>query len=211
MSKMNQNHEESSMSVNAVEVKKLRDKTGAGMMDCKKALVETNGDIEKAIEYLRKKGIASAQKREGRAVKEGAVMTYLHPGNRIGVMVEINCETDFVAKTDEFIKFTRDIAMQVAATNPIAVTREEISKEIIDKEQNIYREQVAKDKKPPKVIDKIVQGKLDKYFQETVLLEQNYVKDSNKTVKEHLLQVSGKLGEAMSIRRFVRFQLGEEL
>ena len=199
------------MSVSAAEVKKLRDKTGAGMMDCKKALMETKGDIEKAVENLRKKGIASAQKREGRMAKEGAIMTYLHPGNRIGVMIELNCETDFVAKTDDFIALTRDFAMQIAATNPIAITREEIPKKLIDSEAEIYREQIAKEKKPPEVVEKIIKGKLEKYYQETVLIEQNFVKDSSKTVKEHLLEISGRLGEAMAIRRFVRFQLGEEI
>jgi elongation factor Ts len=198
------------MSVSATEVKKLRDKTGAGMMDCKMALVEAKGDIEKAIEYLRKKGIASAQKRAGRDASEGAVMTYLHPGNRIGVIVEINCETDFVAKTDDFLTLAKDVAMQIAAANPIAIKREEVTEELVKKELDIYREQASKVKKPPEVVEKIVQGKLDKYFQEMVLLEQNYVKDSGKTVKEHLLEISGRLGEAMSIRRFNRFQLGEE-
>lgn len=198
------------MSVSATEVKKLRDKTGAGMMDCKKALVETNGEIEKAIEYLRKNGIASAQKRSGRQTTEGAVMTYLHPGNRIGVMVEVNCETDFVAKTDDFIALAKDIAMQIAATNPIGITREEVPQNLVDNEMHIFKEQALKDKKPPEVVEKIIQGKLDKYFQEVVLLEQNFVKDSGKTVKEYLLEISGKLGEAMSIRRFMRFQLGEE-
>ena len=198
------------MSVSATEVKKLRDKTGAGMMDCKKALIETNGEIEKAIEYLRKNGIAAAQKRAGRQATEGAVMTYLHPGNRIGVMVEVNCETDFVAKTDDFIALVKNIAMQIAATNPIAITRKAVPQDLVDKEMDIFKEQALKDKKPPEVVEKIIQGKLDKYFQEVVLLEQNFVKDSGKTVKEYILEISGKLGEAMSIRRFMRFQLGEE-
>ena len=137
------------MSVSATEVKKLRDKTGAGMMDCKKALVETNGEIEKAIEYLRKNGIASAQKRAGRQATEGAIMTYLHPGNRIGVMVEVNCETDFVAKTDNFIALVKNIAMQIAATNPIAITRKAVPQDLVDKEMDIFKEQALKDKKPP--------------------------------------------------------------
>ncbi len=199
------------MTISAVEVKKLRDMTGAGMMDCKSALVETNGDIEKAVEYLRKKGIASAQRREGREAREGVIMAYVHPGNRLGVLVEVNCETDFVAKTEDFQALAKDIAMQIAATNPLAVRREEVPQEIIDKELDIYRSKVEDQKKPEKVVEKIVQGKLEKYYQENVLTEQSFVKDPSKTVKEYLLEVSGKLGEHMSIRRFVRFQLGEEL
>lgn len=199
------------MTVSAAEVKKLRDLTGAGMMDCKAALVETKGDVDKAVDYLRKKGMASAKKREGREIKEGVVMAYVHPGNRIGVLVEINCETDFVAKTDDFQTLAKDIAMQVAATNPVAVRREDIPKDIVEKELEIYRTQAQDGKKPENVVEKIVQGKLEKYYQETVLTEQSFVKDTNKTVKEYILEVSGKLGENMSVRRFVRFQLGEEI
>ena len=199
------------MVISAVEVKKLRDMTGAGMMDCKSALIETDGDIEKAVDYLRKKGIASAQKREGREVKEGAVITYVHPGNRLGVIVEVNCETDFVAKTNEFQLFAKDIAMQIAATNPTAIHREDVPQEIVEKELDIYRTQMKEERKPAAVIDKIVQGKLEKFYQEVVLLEQGFVKDPNKAVKEYLLEVSGKLGEHISIRRFVRFQLGEAI
>lgn len=195
--------------VSAAEVKKLRDLTGAGMMDCKSALVETNGDIDKAVEYLRKKGIASAQKREGREVKEGVITAYVHPGSRLGVLVELNCETDFVAKTEDFQKLAKDIAMQIAATNPVAINREDVPKETIEKELDIYRTQVQNQNKPENVVEKIIQGKLEKYYQEVVLTEQNFVKDPNKTVKEYLLEVSGKLGEHISIRRFVRFQLGE--
>jgi elongation factor Ts len=199
------------MSVSAADVKKLRDMTGAGMMDCKRALVETNSDIEKAIEHLRKKGIASAQKRDGREVREGVIMTYVHPGNRLGVMVEVNCETDFVAKTDDFLTLSKNIAMQIAATNPVAVQREDIPEDVINKEKDIYRTQVKNEKKPDHVIEKIVQGKLEKYFQEVVLIDQSFVKDQNKTVKEYLLEVSGKLGERISLRRFYRFQLGEDI
>lgn len=199
------------MMVSAAEVKKLRDMTGAGMMDCKSALIETEGDIEKAVVYLRKKGIASAQRREGREVKEGVVMAYVHPGNRLGVLVEVNCETDFVAKTEEFQTFAKDIAMQIAATNPLAVIRDEIPKEVADKELDIYRTQAREEKKPEHVVEKIVQGKLEKYYQEVVLMEQSFVKDPSKIVQEYLLEISGKLGERMSVRRFVRFQLGEEL
>jgi len=197
------------MSVSATEVKKLRDKTGAGFMDCKKALLESNGDIEKAVEFLRKKGIASAKKREGKTTNEGIIMTYLHPGNRIGVMVEINCETDFVAKTDDFKQFAKNIAMQVAAVNPMTVTREEVSQQIIDKEKEIFRNQAIEEKKPEKIIDKIVDGKLEKFFQANVLEEQSFVKDTDKTVKDYLLEISGSLGENITIRRFIRYQLGE--
>jgi elongation factor Ts len=197
------------MTISANDVKSLREMTGAGMMDCKEALTQSQGDIEKAVEYLRKKGMASAQKRAGREAKEGIIMSYMHPGNRLGVLVEVNCETDFVAKTDEFQSFVRNVAMQVAATHPMAVRREDVPKETVDKELEIYRGQMQDNKKPPAVIEKIVTGKLDKYFQEVVLLEQSYVKDPGKTVQEYMLEVSGKLGEAMAIRRFVRFQLGE--
>jgi len=197
------------MTISAADVKSLREITGAGMMDCKEALAQTKGDIEKAVQYLRKKGMASAQKRAGREVKEGVVISYMHPGNRLGVLVEVNCETDFVAKTDDFQAFARNVAMQIAATNPLAVKREDVPKETVDKELDIYGTQVRNEKKPENVVEKIVKGKLEKYFQEVVLVEQSYVKDPGKTVQEYLLEVSGKLGEAMSIRRFVRFQLGE--
>lgn len=197
------------MSISAVEVKKLRDITGAGMMDCKKALNETGGDLEKAIEYLRKKGIASAQKRSGREVNEGVIMSYIHPGSRLGVLVEVNCETDFVAKTDDFQTLAKDIAMQIAASNPIAVNREDISQELVEKEMDVFRTQAKNEGKPEHVAEKIIQGRLDKYFQEVTLIEQNFVKNPDKTVKEHIMEVSGKLGENMSVRRFVRFQIGD--
>jgi len=197
------------MSVSAAEVKQLREKTGAGFMDCKAALIESNGDMEKAIDYLRKKGIATAKKREGRKTNEGIIMTYLHPGNRIGVMVEINCETDFVAKTDDFKQLAKNIAMQVAAVNPIAIKREDISQEVIDKEEEIYRNQILEEKKPDKIIDKIVKGKLEKFYQENVLEEQSFVKDMDKSVKDYVLEMSGSLGENISIKRFIRYELGE--
>ena len=184
--------------------------TGAGMMDCKKALTETQGDMEKAVEFLRKKGIASAAKRSGREVNEGVIMSYIHPGNRLGVLVEINCETDFVAKTDDFKTLAKDIAMQIAASNPIAVNREDVPEDLIDKEMDIFRTQAKNEGKPEAVIEKIIQGKIDKYYQEVVLTEQHFVKDPDKTIREYLMEVSGKLGENMSIRRFVRFQIGNE-
>ena len=199
------------MTISAAEVKKLRDLTGAGMMDCKTALKETYGNVEKAVEFLRKKGIASAQKRSDRTANEGVIMSYVHPGNRLGVLVELNCETDFVAKTEDFMALAKDLAMQIAATNPLAIHREDVPEAVIEKEKEIYRAQMKDQKKPDNVIEKILTGKLDKYFQETVLMEQGFVKDPNKTVKEHLLFVSGKLGENMSIRRFVRYQLGEAI
>ncbi len=199
------------MIVTAEDVKKLREMTGAGMMDCKTALNENAGDIQKAIEFLRKKGMASAQKRSGKAVREGAIMSYLHPGNRLAVLVELNCETDFVAKTDEFLQLAKDIAMQIAATNPMAIHKEGVPESVVKKELEIYRDQMKDQKKPDHVIEKIITGKLEKYYQEVVLLEQSFVKDPNKTVREYLLEVSGRLGEAMSIRRFVRYQLGEEI
>ena len=197
------------MSISAANVKQLRDKTGAGMMDCKKALVETNGNIEEAIEYLRKKGIASASKRDGREVNEGVVMSYVHPGNRLGVLIEINCETDFVAKTDDFLNLAKDIAMQIAASNPLAINREGINREELNKEIEIYRDQAKQQGKPEQVIDKIVDGKIEKYYQEIVLTEQSFVKDQNKTVKEHIMEVSAKLGEHIAVSRFTRYQLGE--
>ena len=197
------------MSVSASDVKKLRDMTGAGMMDCKEALAATSGDFEGAVDFLRKKGMASAQKRLDRAANEGAVVAYIHPGSRLGVLVEVNCETDFVAKTDQFIAFAKDIAMQIAASNPSAVNREDIDPKIIERETAIYRSQVEDGKKPAQVIEKIVQGKLDKFYQENVLTDQSFVKDSTKTIKDYVLETSGKLGERIAIRRFVRFQLGE--
>ncbi|MCK5148755.1 translation elongation factor Ts [bacterium] len=199
------------MSVSASEVKALRDKTGAGMMKCKEALKESNGDIEKAIEYLRKKGMASAAKRAGRDTTEGAIISYIHPGNRIGVMIEMNCETDFVAKTENYLSLAREIAMQIAATNPMAVNREQVPTDLLEKELDIYRGQARDQGKPEKVIEKIVTGKIEKYYQENVLNEQPFVKDTSKTIKEYILENSSKLGEAISIRRFARFQLGEEL
>jgi elongation factor Ts len=198
------------MPISASEVKKLRDMTGAGMMDCKKALTETQGDIDKAIEFLRKKGIASAAKRSGREVNEGVIMSYIHPGNRLGVLVEVNCETDFVAKTDDFQALAKDMAMQIAASNPIAVNREDVPQELIDKELDIFRTQAKNEGKPEAVIEKIIQGKIDKYYQEVVLMEQNFVKNPDITIREYLMEVSGKLGENMSVRRFVRFQIGDE-
>jgi elongation factor Ts len=195
--------------VNAAAVKDLREKTGAGMMDCKKALQEANGDFEKAVEILRKKGVASAAKRAGRAVKEGRIEAYIHPGNKLGVLLEINCETDFVANTADFKNFVRDVAMQIAASAPLFIRREEVSQELLDKEMDIYREQARQQGKPEKILDKIAAGKLDKFYTEVCLLEQPFVKDPDKTIQLLLSETIGKLGENIDIRRFSRFKIGE--
>lgn len=199
------------MEITAAQVKELREKSGAGIMDCKKALAEADGDIEKAFDSLRKKGIAAAQKRIGRATSEGVIESYIHPGNRLGVLVEVNCETDFVAKTNEFRAFVKDIAMQVAAANPIAVTRETIDKEIVEKEREIFLSQVKEMNKPEHVMEKIVEGKLEKFYQEVCLMEQQFIKDTNKSVKDILMETIGKIGENIAIKRFARFRLGEDV
>ncbi|MFQ5649914.1 MAG: translation elongation factor Ts [bacterium] len=196
------------MAVSADKVKALREKTGVGIMECKSALVESEGDVEKAVELLRKKGIASAEKRAGRETKEGVVEAYIHPGNRLGVLVEVNCETDFVAKTDDFRAFVKDIAMQIAATNARAVSRDEFSQDEINKELEIYTTQARNEGKPENIIERFVQGKLEKFYQESVLLEQSFIKDPNKNIKELLTDVIAKTGENIQIRRFVRYQLG---
>ncbi len=197
------------MEISAQQVKELREKTGAGMMDCKKALAETGGDFEKATNYLREKGIAKAASKAGRATKEGIIVSYIHPGDKLGVMVEINCETDFVARTDEFRIFAKDIAMQVAATNPIAIARENVDAKTIEQESAIYRQQALNEGKPEKILDKIVSGKLDKFYAETCLLEQPFVKDNEKTISDLINNMIAKIGENISIRRFARFRLGE--
>jgi len=195
--------------ITAAVVKDLRDKTGAGMMDCKNALVEANGDVDKASEILRKKGIASASKKALRAVHEGRVEAYIHPGNKIGVLVEINCETDFVAKTDDFSAFSRDVAMQIAASSPLFVKREDVDQETIDRELDIYRDQAKNQGKPENIIEKIATGKLDKFYSEICLMEQPFVKDPDKTIKDLVTETIAKLGENISIRRFSRFKIGE--
>jgi len=194
--------------ISADIVKTLRERSGAAMMDCKKALVEVGGDMDKAVEWLRKKGISSAEKKVGRATNEGLIESYIHPGSRLGVLIEVNCETDFVAKTPEFRGLVKDLAMQIAATNPRAISREEISTEQIDKELEIYRTQAANEKKPENVVERIAQGKLEKFYQENVLLEQSFIKDQNRTVKQVITDVIAKLGENIGVRRFIRFQLG---
>ena len=197
------------MEISASLVKELRDKTGAGLMDCKSALKESDGDVEKAIEYLRVKGLAKAQKRSGRDTSEGTVVSYIHPGSRIGVLVEVNCETDFVARTDEFQLFGRDIAMQIAATSPLALDRDDVPAEIVDKEREVYRIQAKEQKKPDKIIDKIVDGRLDKFYSESVLLDQPFIKDDSKTVRDLLNELVSKLGENVKVARFARFQIGQ--
>jgi len=198
------------MDIDASAVKDLRQKTGAGIMDCKRALKEAQGNVDKAIEFLRKKGLAEAAKRTGRSAHEGLVESYIHPGGRIGVLVELNCETDFVARTQEFKDLVKDISMHIAAANPQYLTREDVPEEVIQKEQDILRMQALEMGKPEKVVDRIVEGRMEKFFSEVCLLEQAYVKDLDVTVGELLTSLMGKIGERISIRRFTRYQLGEE-
>lgn len=197
------------MAISAELIKELREKTGVGIMDCKKALQECEGDLTQAVDYLRKKGIATAKERAGRATSEGKVQSYIHAGGKIGVLVEVNCETDFSAKTEDFADFVKDMAMQVAATSPVAVDREQVPQETIAKEKEIYASQAEESGKPEKVIDRIVDGKLQKFFSEACLLEQPYVKNPDITVQELLNELMAKTGENILIRRFARFQLGE--
>lgn len=194
--------------ISAAMVKQLREKSGAGIMDCKHALAESDGDLEKASEYLRKKGLATAQKRAGRDTKEGAVQAYIHMGGKIGVLVEINCETDFVAKTDDFTGFVKNIAMHIAATNPVGILPEDVPPEVIEKEKEIYRAQALEMGKPEKMIDKIAEGKLNKFFKESCLMNQAYVRDPNMTIQDYLNDVIAKTGEKITIRRYARFQIG---
>ena len=195
--------------ISANKVKELRGISGAGMMDCKKALTESNGDIQKAMDYLRKSGIAKAQKKAGREVKDGLISTYIHPGSKLGVMLEINCETDFVAKTEGFQELSKDIAMHIAAASPVSVSKEDIPLDVIEKEREIYMEQAKNSGKPDEIAKKMVDGRMDKFCKENALLDQQFVKDPNMTVKEVLTDTIAKLGENISIARFVRFQLGE--
>jgi len=197
--------------ISASMVKDLREKTGAGMMDCKKALSESGGNFEKAVDYLRQKGLATAAKRAGRIASEGRIGSYVHAGGKIGVMVEINCETDFVAKTDDFQVFAKDIAMHIAASSPLFIRREEVTSDILERERGIYRAQARETGKPEKIIDKIIDGKLEKFYGEVCLLEQPFVKDPDLSVQDLLNGLIGKLGEKVEIRRFNRFQVGEGL
>ena len=197
------------MDISASQVKELREKTGVGIMDCKDALKESKGDIKQAIDFLRKKGIATAKKRGGRQTSEGLVQSYIHAGGKIGVLVEVNCETDFSAKTDDFANFAKDIAMQIAATNPISVDREGIHPETLKKEMEIYATQAKESGKPEKVIEKIVDGKMKKFYSEVSLLEQAFVKDPDKSIQDLVNELMAKTGENVMINRFARFQLGE--
>jgi elongation factor Ts len=197
------------MEVNASTVKELREKTGAGVMDCKKALAECSGNLEKAVDYLRQKGLAAAAKKATRVAAEGLVGAYIHAGGKIGVMVELNCETDFVARTPEFQALLKDVAMQVAAASPRYVRREDVPAEEIERERNIYRTQVLEQGKPEKIVDKIVEGKLDRFYSEICLLEQAFIKDPDKKVGDLLRDAVARMGENIQVRRFMRYQIGE--
>lgn len=198
------------MNITSQMVKDLRDKTAAGMMDCKKALTETSGDMEKAIDLLRQKGLAVAAKRAGRATSEGTIGVYVHAGGKLGVMVELGCETDFVAKTDAFIDFAKDVAMHIAAVNPVGVTRDEIPAELIAREKDIYVQQALDSGKPPAIVEKMVAGKVEKFIAEVCLLEQKFVKNPDLTIQDKLNEVVATMGENISIKRFARFQVGAE-
>ncbi|HOB42420.1 MAG TPA: translation elongation factor Ts [Bacillota bacterium] len=199
------------MEITASMVKELRERTGAGMMDCKRALVETNGDFDNAVTLLREKGLAAASKRAGRETAEGVVESYIHMGGRIGVLIEVNCETDFVAKTDQFRTLARDLAMQVAASRPLYVSRDEVPEDVIERERQIYRTQALNEGKPEKVADRIVEGKLEKFYQEVCLLDQPFIREPEKSVSDLVRETIGTLGENITVRRFARFERGEAL
>jgi elongation factor Ts len=198
------------MNITSQMVKDLRDKTSAGMMDCKKALTETGGDMEKAVDLLRQKGLAVAAKRAGRATSEGVIETYIHAGGKLGVMVELNCETDFVAKTDAFRSFAKDLAMHIAAANPVAITREDVPENVISREKEIYIQQALKSGKPKNIVEKMITGKMEKFLADICLLEQKFVKDEERSIQDLLTDMVGKIGENITIKRFVRFQVGVE-
>lgn len=195
--------------ISAQMVKELRERTGAGMMDCKKALVESAGDMEKAVDYLREKGLAAAAKKAGRVASEGLVEAYIHGGGRIGVLLEINCETDFVAKTEDFKALARDIAMQIAAANPSYVSREEVPEEVVSREREILRAQALNEGKPAHIVEKMIDGRLEKFYKEICLLDQDFIKDTDKTVQRLITEAIAKIGENISLRRFTRYHLGE--
>ena len=196
--------------VSATAVKELREMSGAGMMDCKKALTEASGDLEKAIDILRKTGMAKARKKSGRSAKEGIILPYIHPGAKLGVLLEVNCETDFVANTDDFKDLSKDIAMHIAASSPLSVTREEIPQDLLDREKEIYADQARQSGKSEDIIEKMTEGRLNKFYQENVLLEQTFVKDPDKTVSDLITETVAKLGENILVSRFSRFQIGEK-
>ena len=195
--------------VTAAMVKELRELTGAGMMDCQKALTETEGNIEKAVDFLREKGLAAAAKKAGRVAAEGVVETYVHGGGRIGVMVEINCETDFVAKTDDFKSLAHDIALQIAAKNPMVVRREEVSEEVLEHEREVLRAQALNEGKPANIVEKMIVGRIEKYYKEICLMEQEFIKDPDKTISQLINEKIAKIGENITVRRFTVYQLGE--
>ena len=195
--------------ISATMVKQLREKTGAGMMDCKNALSECDGDMDKAVDFLRKKGLATAQKRAGRAMTEGIIQSYIHLGGKLGVLVEINCETDFVARNEDFEEFAKNISMHIAASNPLGIQPEDVPEDVVNKEKEIYRAQALEMGKPENVIEKIVDGKLNKFFTDNCLMNQPYVKDPDKTISDLLTELIGKIGENITIKRFVRYQIGE--
>lgn len=198
------------MKIDTELIKELRARTGAGIMACKKALEKTGGDLEKAVEELKKEGLLKAEKKVDRTVKDGLVYAYIHPGSKVGAMLELNCETDFVANTDEFKQLAHDIAMQITAMSPIAVRREDIPEEVIEKEKEIYREQLRKEGKPEHIIEKIINGKMEKFFKEKVLLEQEFIKDPSLTIEQLIKLHISKFGENIKVRRFCRFKIGEE-
>lgn len=196
--------------ISAQMIKQLRTRTNAGVMDCKEALTEAGGDLEKAVDFLRKRGVAIALKRAGRETSQGLIQSYIHTGGKIGVLVEVNCETDFVAKTDEFKAFVKNLAMHIAATKPLGIRAEDISEEVIQREKEIYRAQAVEMGKPEKILDKIVQGKMDKFCKESCLLDQQYVRDPDITIQDLIHDIVTKTGENITVRRFVRYQLGGE-
>jgi elongation factor Ts len=196
--------------VSADRIKELRKRTHAGVMDCKEALQEAGGDMEKAVDFLRKKGLATALKRAGRETSEGLIHSYIHTGGKIGVLVEVNCETDFVAKTDEFNTFVKNLAMHIAAARPLGIRREDIPEEVVQREEEIYKAQAIEMGKPEKILDKIVQGKMEKFYKESSLLDQQYVRDPDITIQDFIHDMVAKAGESISVRRFVRYQLGGE-
>lgn len=199
------------MAISAEDVKKLREKTGAGFMDCKAALAEANGDFEKAVDILRKKGISVATKREGKTASQGIIASYVHAGDQVGVLVEINCETDFVARTEAFREFAHNVAMQIVAMQPRWVSREEVPPDAMDREREVLTAQAKAEGKPDHIVEKMVEGRLKKFYEEYCLLDQKYIRDDSMTINDLLLDVVGKTGEKVAVRRFVRFQVGEEL
>jgi elongation factor Ts len=195
--------------ISAKSVMELRKSTGLGMMDCKQALKETDGDIEKAVEYLRKKGMAAVEKRAGRDATDGLIVSYIHPGSRLGVLVEVNCETDFVARTEDFQQFASDVSMHIAASQPLAIKREDIEAELIERERGIYLEQAKNEGKPEQIAEKIVQGRVEKFYQENCLMEQPFVKNPDQTIEQMITELTAKIGEKIGVSRFSCFRLGE--